>query len=143
MIYSREYQSAGREDTRPIPIPSDLINIGLQGHTLIVFCASVEPRSQRWIRGCQISQVQRLPFNVQTSNALVTATEIVKLRIPTLLQFPQYQADYDLRIDFYPWFLDLYVEIWEYTGSESDTTTEALVAIASDVRDIYEAITSP
>lgn len=143
LAFSQQYFTSGFRGNRPIPISPDLINIGLQGHSLAVFCASIDPRSQRWIRGCQISQVQRLGWNIQPSNALVTHSEVVKLRIPTLIQYPKFQIDYDLRIDFYPWFSDLFVEIWEYNGVESDTTTDSLSSIQASLDQIIQRLPQP
>lgn len=140
LVHSLEYRTEGFDGRRPIPIKPDRINVSLEARNLIVYCDAISTRSRYWIRGCLISQVPPISLGASYLREVVTQTELIRLRLPTLVTFSKFSVPYELRIDFFPWFEDVYVEIWAHIGFESDTTTESLLAIQNTLNQIMSRL---
>jgi hypothetical protein len=62
-------------------------------------------------------------------NLAIAQSKTILQFVPTLVRFSKYTDEYFLRINMYKWFSELTVQIWEYTGIDSDSDTEILSSI--------------
>ncbi len=119
------------------PAPPYLLPSALTHHILLIHCRSNEERAARWVRGCLVSQMVPVGTATFGQNLAIANTKSVMQFVPTLVMFPKYSFEYFLRINLYRWFSELSIQVWEYTGIDSDTSTETLLSIENDVRQIY------
>ena len=141
-VHNNLYESSGFVARRPIPIPTAFVPTTLDSPVCAIWCRSTYAEARKWQRGCKVSQV--ITINAFSGNMAATAieTRIISQGVTTLLVLSQYTTDYSLRLDFYPWFQDLQVVIWEYQGIVSDTTSESLREIQNSLTTIIGRLPS-
>ena len=138
-IFSQAFQSIGFTGRRPIPIRPYIIPASLTSHILAVHCTSLnEDEAGKWQRGCKVTQLISIGRSIAGQNLVAAETRIIGQGLPTLLRLKRYSDEYFIRLDFYPWFSNLFVELWEYRGIDSDTNTEALLSIESSVNQLIQ-----
>lgn len=137
-IFSRTFESTGYVGRRPIPIRPYIIPASFDTHILAIHCISNDDNASRWQRGCKVTQLVSVGRPIGNQNQVATETRIISQALPTLLRFKRYGGEYFIRFDFYPWFSNLFVELWEYRGINSDTNTETLLSIESNVNQLIQ-----
>lgn len=137
-IYSASFETSGYVNQRPIPIRPIIIPFSFDRHVLAFFCQSNDQNAGKWQRGCKVSQLVQVGTNISGQTLLTTETKIISQANPTLLRWQQYSSEYFLRIDFYPWFSHLFIDIREYRGIDTDTNTQALLSIESSVNQLIQ-----
>jgi hypothetical protein len=111
------------------PIPAWEIPFLLEKHILAVRCFSVTAKAN-WRFAGTLSQRFQAGTGGSGSPLPVVEAGSVGLRVnrTKLVIFKKYVSDYQLLFENVPWLKDLRVTIWEYRGTEFDSTEELIQA---------------
>ncbi|HAX78978.1 MAG TPA: hypothetical protein DCY88_24940 [Cyanobacteria bacterium UBA11372] len=139
-VHNTVYRSSGFVGRRPIPIPHAFVPLTFTNFVSAVWCSSPFAEDRKWQRGCKVSQVTPIGASIAGRNGAITETRIISQGIPTLLAFSQYTNEYSLRLDFYPWYQEIQVMVYQYNGVVSDTTTESLRNIQTSLNVIAQRL---
>ena len=131
-------------DSRYSYTPISPIYITPQSHLLLVGLAS-NSALRNWFLGARASQYLFVsPSNTGNfaSGVQVEDTKRLGLNRLTLFEFKNYNfTPYILQLEIPYWLEDIYVEVWQYTGSTgSDNPSGAVDAITQDLARIESKI---
>jgi hypothetical protein len=128
LVYNQTKNAIWINSTTYTPIPKFQLPFILNSPYLLVEAANLDAKPW-WYLGCRVQQIISVGVAPDTAG---TGLIRVPVNRPKLVSFPRYSDDYLLKIEIPPWFEQMKISIWEYTGEIKDTTEE-LVIERSDV----------
>lgn len=142
-VFDELREATKLSETFYAPIPAFEIGFSFEAHILAIRCLSQTAKAN-WRFAGNLSQ--RLQINTGgTASPLPTVTaEQIALRLnrAKLVRFPRLTAAYELLFEPPHWLKDLRLTVWQYTGTESDTTEEMVDAARVDLIRIEHKIDS-
>ncbi len=110
-----------------IPIPAFEIPFLFDRHIIAVRCLSPTAKAT-WRFAGMLSQRFRAGTGGSASPLPTLDATSLALRInrSRLVVFQKYTAEYELLFESPPWIKDMRLSIWQYLGSESDTTEDLI-----------------
>lgn len=131
--YISQYNSATEQY-----IPIKPKTFAVDKRILVIGCKN-DQAPLKWYKGCYVSQLllaQPTSYNadqftatMQTDNAV-----LIPLNVWRLVRFEEFNLNpYLLHINIPHWHRKFYIEIWKYSGADSDTTEQILNDIFTEV----------
>lgn len=129
LVVRKTYQVKWISETQFHAIPDQSFTLDNRLLMVGVKCSKAQ---ETWWLGARLSQ--RLLTLPSSTSEFVAAVEVCRKRCRlnalTLVEFPMLGVSpYLLIVEFPYWFEDAYLEIWKYSGIDSDSHTEALKRI--------------
>lgn len=79
-------------------------------------------------------------LNSVPQTSIDASSQIIGLNKVQLVIFPKYSSNFTLRFEAAPWIKSMNLTIWEYRGTESDTTEELIGIMRSKLETIEHKI---
>lgn len=123
------------------PIPAFEIPFLFEKHVLAVRCLSTTAKST-WRYAGTLSQRFQVGTGGTASPLPIVEASAISLRLnrTKLVVFKKFTTNYQLLFENPSWLKDLRLSIWEYRGSQSDTTEELLKAMRAKLEIIESKI---
>jgi hypothetical protein len=99
-----------------------------QSSLLLCYAENIDAKPW-WYLGCRLHQQIETAISPGVASGRFAKVPINR---PALLRFPLYAAQYSLRCEIPPWFEQMKISIWEYSGAVGDST-EQLVQDQTDL----------
>lgn len=123
-----------------LPILEVEVPITFDKNVLAVYAASATAKPN-WSFAGYASQRIRTGLIVGGSHDSVAARKSIWLNEINLLFFDQLASSYSLSIKPAKWLHDISINIWQYTGNQSDTVTDLLQTIHTTTNQILAELT--
>lgn len=133
-VFDERREAAKATDTVYLPIPAFEIGFSFESHILAVRCLSTTAKAHWRFAGNLSQRFQIGTGGTASPLPVVTASRLsMRLNRADLVRFPALTAAYELLFEPPHWLKDLRLTVWQYSGSESDTTEELIEAARVDL----------
>jgi hypothetical protein len=132
-IWSGSFVAATDPDGSYFPLSAIAVPVLLENHTIAIVCSSSSAKPSWRIAGNVGRKIQTGITIGGNPDTTIPSGQLLRLDRINLVRFEQITSNYALEILPKFWLKDLSINVFGYTGIESDTVTEQLNRIEQTI----------